>query len=230
MRDPRTQYEQHRDVYDHISEQVQQTTSYFATASRAEQKALLNRAVSFALISTQTNVTLHEAGYLNALQASDFNELEQGLLDAGVNYYRSKAKYLFYNLTEPDYERVLDLYDDDKIDEMHRAIADEFKGVSIRKAAYAMAKVVTTDKCCVDTHIAQFMGLDDDEIYNGVVVEKYENQVQELYDMIPDELDHLSPFMKQWVCFDTQRETVTTHSSWFASLPEQTGVQPPGWS
>jgi len=225
MKDPVDHYEQNRDVYDHISEQVQQTTGYFAQADRPEQRLLLNQAVTFALISAQTSVPIHEKGYLNALEASDFNELEDGLLDAGVNYYRNKAKYIFHNMTEPDYEMVLDLYDDGRINEMHRAIADEFKGVSIRKAAYAMAKVVTTDKMCIDTHVAQRAGIEPDEIYNGVVVDKYEAQCDEVIDNWPELREDLGQFMFQWVVFDSNRDEVTTHDAWFMSLPDRVGVQ-----
>jgi endonuclease III len=186
MIDPRQQYEQNSTVYDSISEQVEQTTSYFDSASRPEQEMLLNQAVSFALISAQTSVEIHEKGYLNALEATDFNEIEEGLLEPGVNYYKNKAKYIYHNMTEPDYDMVLDLYDAGKIDEMHRAIADEFMGVSTRKAAYAMAKCVTTDKMCVDTHVAQRANIDPDDIYNGVVVDKYEAQCDEITAQWPD--------------------------------------------
>jgi thermostable 8-oxoguanine DNA glycosylase len=226
MIDPRQQYEQNSTVYDSISEQVEQTTSYFDSASRPEQEMLLNQAVTFALISAQTSVEIHEKGYLNALEATDFNEIEEGLLDAGVNYYRNKAKYIFHNMTEPDYDMVLDLYDEGRINEMHRAIADEFKGVSTRKAAYAMAKVVTTDKMCIDTHVAQRAGIEPDDIYNGVVVEKYEQQCDEIIEQWPDLYDDLGRFMFQWVVFDSNRETVTTHDAWFMSLPERVGATP----
>jgi thermostable 8-oxoguanine DNA glycosylase len=230
MKHPVNHYEQNRDVYDRISEQVQQTTDYFAQAGRPEQKLLLNQAVTFALISAQTSVPIHEKGYLNALEASDFEEIEQGLLDAGVNYYRNKAKYIFHNMTEPDYEMVLDLYDDGRIDEMHRAIADEFKGVSTRKAAFAMAKVVTTDKMCLDTNVCQRAGIEPDEIYNGVVVDKYEKQCQSVKDQWPDLHDELGAFMFQWVLFDSNKETVTCHDVWFNNLPESSGVNAVGWS
>jgi len=224
MIDPREQYEQNRAVYNSISEQVEQTTSYFDSATRPEQKILLNQAVSFALISAQTSVENHEKGYLNVLNATSFEQIEDGLLDAGVNYYRNKAKYIFHNMTEPDYELVLDHYDAGDLDKMHRAIADEFKGVSTRKAAYAMANAVTTEKMCVDTHVAQRAGIDPDEIYNGVVVDKYEQQCDEIIAQWPDLHDELGQFMFQWVVFDSNRETVTTHDAWFMSLPEQVGV------
>lgn len=226
MKDPVTHYEQNSDVYDHIADKLDTTTSYFASAPRTEQRLLLNQAVTFALISTQTAVKLHEAGYLNVLEESDRSQIADGLLDAGVNYYRNKAKYILHNMTEPDYERVLDLYDEGRLDEMHRAIADEFKGVSTRKAAYAMANVVTTEKMCIDTHVAQRAGIEPDEIYNGVVVDKYEQQCEEIVAQWPELHDDLGRFMFQWVLFDSNREEVTTHDAWFMSLPERVGIEP----
>lgn len=230
MIDPVTQYERNADVYDHISEQVQATTDYFAQAPRAEQRMLLNQAVTFALISAQTSVPIHEKGYINVLNVSDQTNIADALLDAGVNYYKNKARYIFYNLSEPDYDRVLDLYDEGKLDEMHRAIADEFLGVSIRKSAYAMAKVVTTEKMCLDTHVCQRAGIDKDDIYNGIVVDRYEQQCQQVKDQWPELHEKLGSFMFQWVVFDSNQETVTTHDAWFASLPDDAGVTPPGWT
>lgn len=218
--DPVAHYEANRAVYDQISEQVDRTAEHFANAPRAQQKVLLNQAVSFALISAQTSVPIHEKGYLNALQATDTDQIESGLLDAGVNYYRNKASYIFHNLTEADFDRILDLYDAGQIDQMHRAIADECKGVSTRKAGFAMALMVTPEKACIDTHIAQQAGLEPDEIYNGVVVDKYEQQCDEIFGQWPELESELSRFMTQWVVFDAHMGTVTTHDAWFLSLPE----------
>lgn len=225
MKDPLEHYEQNRDVYNYISERLDEATSHFAQAPRQEQKLLLNQAVSFALISAQTSVEIHEKGYLNVLDATSFTEIEQGLLDAGVNYYRNKAKYIFHNMTEPDYEMVLDHYDQWKggdseaVHRMHRAIADEFMGVSTRKAAFAMANIVTTDKACIDTHVAQRAGIDSDDIYNGVVIDRYEDQWSSIEAQWPDLRERLAPYLFQWVVFDSHQDTVTTHDAWFMSLP-----------
>jgi hypothetical protein len=89
-----------------------------------------------------------------------------------------------------------------------------------------MAKVVTTDKMCIDTHVAQRAGIEPDDIYNGVVVEKYEQQCDEIIEQWPDLYDDLGRFMFQWVVFDSNRETVTTHDAWFMSLPERVGATP----
>lgn len=213
----RAHYERNRDAYDSIRAQVLRTTSFFDYAPRSVQAELLDHGVTFALISAQTPVSIHEAGYENTLGLTDQSDIADGLLDAGVNYYKSKARYIHHNRTNVSYGEILDHYEAGDISAMHRAIADECLGVGLRKAAYAMAKVVTTDKMCVDTHIMQFAGIDEDEVYNGVVVDKYEQQCQMVLDQI--DLD-LEPFMQQWVAFDAQRETVTEHRAWFKSLPE----------
>jgi len=115
------------------------------------------------------------------------------------------------------------------IDAMHRALADECKGVGLRKAGFALALCVTGDKMCIDTHVAQQAGLGPDEIYNGVVVDRYEDQCTTILGHWPDLTRHKSQFMSQWIVFDANMETVTTHSAWFASLPEWVEVSPPGW-
>jgi hypothetical protein len=93
-----------------------------------------------------------------------------------------------------------------------------------------MAKVVTTDKMCLDTNVCQRAGIEPDEIYNGVVVDKYEKQCQSVKDQWPDLHDELGAFMFQWVLFDSNKETVTCHDVWFNSLPESSGVNAVGWS
>lgn len=217
MLDPITQYERNRDVYDEISDQIESTHERFAQAPRHEQKIMLNKAVTFALISAQTDVTIHERGYLRALDADSFTGIEEAFLDAGVNYYRNKAKYVMHNVEQADFDAILDLYDEGRIDAMHRAIADECKGVSTRKAGFAMALAVTSDKMCIDTHVAQRAGIDPDDIYNGVVVDRYEQQCDEVLANWPDLRATLSPFMCQWVVFDSNRKEVTTHDAWFMS-------------
>lgn len=230
--DPVAHYEANRDVYDHIQNRIEATSDFFASAPRPVQKVLLNKAVTWSLISVETAVELHEHGYLNVLQVPKLtvNAVQDALLDAGVNYYRNKASYILHNLTEPDYDMVLDHYDDycngnaSAIHRMHRAIRDEFKGVGLRKAGFAMANAVTPQKMCVDRHVANLAGLDADEIYTGVVVDRYEQQCQDIMAQWPELADDLPPYLFQWVLFDADMDTVTTHDAWFMSLPDEAQV------
>lgn len=225
--DPLDHYEANRDVYDHIQQKVESTSNFFARAPRPMQKMLLNMGVTWSLISIETRVELHERGYLNAIQVTDDSEetFQEALLSAGVNYYKNKASYIVHNLTQPDYDMVLDHYDDGDLDAMHRAIRDEFKGVGLRKAGFAMANAVTPQKMCVDRHVASLAGLSDDEIYEGVVVDKYEAQCDAIKAQWPQLADQLPPYLFQWVVFDADMDTVTTHDAWFMSLPDEAQVE-----
>lgn len=220
--DPVRQYESNRDVYDYIQTRLDRVYDYFERAPRRERAALLEQSVAFAVLSVQTRVDKHEKGFISYRESLTQDDMEDALLDSGVNYYKNKAKYLFHNMTEPDYGLILDHIDAGDLDQAHRAIADECMGVGTRKAAFSMANVVTDEKACIDTHVAQYMGLEREDIYDGVVVEKYEAQIDQFLEQVPDELDHLSPYLTQWVCFDAQRGDVTTHDAWFMSLPVDT--------
>lgn len=214
-------YRQNEPVYDHIDARLQSLYESFADASRPEQRMMLQRSLTFAVTSVQTAVRNHEQGYCASIGQHKQDRIADGLLDAGVNYYKNKAKYIFHNLSEPDYDRILNEYEAGNLDVCHRAIADECLGVGLRKAGFTMAMVMTDKKLCIDSHIRQFMGLDREDIYNGVVVEKYEAQCDRFIDSLPSELGHLSRFMKQWVAFDAQQGVVTTHDVYFLSFPTE---------
>jgi endonuclease III len=228
---PYEHYRRNQDIYDRIHEHVEATTDAFATASRTRQSDLLNRAVTFALISSQTRISRHERGYLNVVDLDEMRRdtVAHALRAHAVNYHKNKARYIMHNRTEPDTARVLDAYSVGNLDAMHRAIQDEYLGVGLRKAGFAMALTVSTDKMCVDTHVAQMAGIEPDDIYNGVVVDRYETQCERIRQQWPTLADELSPFMCQWVVFDAEMDTVTTHDAWFASLPEWINIHPPGW-
>lgn len=214
-------YRENEPVYDHIDARLQSLYESFASASRAEQRMMLQRSLTFAVTSVQTAVRNHEQGYCASIGQHRQSDIADGLLDAGVNYYKNKAKYIFHNLSEPDYDRILNEYEAGNLDKCHRAIADECLGVGLRKAGFTMAMVMTDEKLCLDTHVRQFMGLEEGDIYSGVVVEKYEAQCDRFIDSLPDEVSHLSRFMKQWVAFDAQQGVVTTHDPYFLSFPQQ---------
>ena len=224
--DPVAQFIRHRRQYRRIQDNLQNTYDYFDRVGRDRRAELLNRAVTFALISAQCGVAQHEAGYVNVIGDADADRsIGAALRDAGVNFWRNKARYIEHNHTEPDVDRVLDHYADGRIDQMHRAIADEYLGVGLRKAAFAMALCVTDQKLCIDTHVAESAGLDADSVYNGVVVDRYERQCEQVLDQYPRLCDMTgSRFLSQWVLFDAQRGAITQHDPWFLSLPQAVDI------
>lgn len=225
---PIEQYRQSSDVYDSIEQSVSETREAFLEADRTLQRIMLQQATTFALISTQTAVNKHEAGYLNVLDTSarEQDALADVIRNSGVNYCNNKARYILHNLSEADADRVIRHIEAEQYADALGAINDEFMGVGMAKGAYALAKLGVPRMACIDTHVSQFLGIEKDDIYTGVVPEKYLNQVSQLDDLaVADEFG--SRFMTQWVVFDTNRGGVTTHDAWFGSLPERAGVSIP---
>jgi len=264
--DPVEQWHRHADQYRRIYDNLQATYDYFDHVGWDRRAELLEQAVTFALISAQCGVAQHEAGYANVMTMTIGSDQDAGadrsigeaLRDAGVNYWRNKARYIEHNHRSvgsdsdtdgpgqgPDVDRVLDHYEHGRIDEMHRAIADEYLGVGLRKAGFAMALSVNDQKMCIDTHVAESAGLDADDIYNGVVVDKYERQCERVLAQYPRLCDLTgspflgvtstashdrvgergSPFLSQWVLFDSQRGELSQHDPWFLSLPEAVDIR-----
>lgn len=228
---PVAHYHEHRTFYDHIEARLEATHEAFRDADRDRRHDMLCKAVAFAGISAQTAVSKHERGYCNAIELGDGYALlgpeaiEAGLLEAGVNYYKNKASYIWYNAHEADVGRALDAYeahldgDEGALDRMHRAVADEMMGVGLRKAGFALALAVSPQKMCIDTHVAQCAGIEPEDVYEGVVVERYEAQCEQVRAQWPTLDDELDPFMVQWVVFDAHLEALTPHDPWFCSTP-----------
>jgi len=223
-RTPVEQFELHREKYEYITQRVEETRKAFLEADRPVQRVMLNQAVSFALISTNTRVENHEAGYIGVVNnglGSDPDENMEVLRDAGVNYCGNKANYIFHNMTEADPDRVIDHVESEEYVEALQATIEEFKGVACAKGAYALAKLGVPKMACLDRHVSGFLGIED--VYSGVVAEKYIDQVSALDDLdVSDETAHR--FITQWVVFDLQRERgVAMHDAYFMSLPTNDG-------
>lgn len=228
--DPSAQYDAHADLYDRITDQVEQTFDYFVSASRPEQEMLLQQAATFSLISPQTPVPQHEAGYVAVLNADsmDSDTLAEVLRDAGVNYCNNKASYIAHNVTESDTDRIIDCIEAEAYADALRATVEEMKGVGMAKAGYALAKLGVPQMMCIDTHVGQMAGLEADDVYTGILPDKYLDQCAEIESQFPDlSARTRSRFQFQWVLFDANRDGVEKHTPWFESLPNEAGVIPP---
>ena len=250
------------------------TGDRFDQADFETRQNLLDQAVRFGLLSTQTRVPQQETAYQASLDigpatvirdcilkgnegrpaaddAEDYDtlpstlnadrwqsqyeedvytraraiwsEMTDALRDAGVNYANNKAAYIIHNAVEPDYETILGQGDNNAYDTVHRRIADEFLGGGLSKGAYAMGKLGCAGKLCIDTHVAAAAGIDVDDLYQGVVVERYEDQCEQVETAFP-ELSELPRPIFRWIVFDAHRNTagdetpVTLHETWFNSV------------
>lgn len=271
--DPLQHYRTYQDEYDRLWEQTAATGDVFEDAEFETRKDLLDQAVRFGLLSTQTKVPQQEAAYrvsldigsateirarLNDTQAprlavdtvsppptfnadrwreehgqevyerglAVWDELADELHAAGVNYANNKAAYIVRNSLEPDYETIFARWDEGAYDRAHRLIADGFLGVALSKGAYAMGKLGCEEKLCIDRHVAEAAGIDPEDVYQGTVVDRYEEQCERVEAAFP-ELSELPRPLFRWVVFDAHRHTeaadspVTTHDVLFDSLPAE---------
>lgn len=228
---PIDHYEANRDMYDSIQTSLDGVRSYFMDADRPEQRRMLQQAVTFALTSTQTAVKNHEHGYLSVVDTLTSEQtdatrtvqdrLQTRLRDAGVNYCNNKGKYIFHNLVEADADRVINALESERYTDALEAIVREFKGVAMQKGAFTLANLGMPKMACLDTHTAQTLGVDVGDAYSGVVPEKYMKQWEGFEGMCPELRGSVgSRYLYQWILFDCNRDSVTTHDAWFMSLPE----------
>lgn len=271
MVDPLQHYRTFQDEYDRLWERTAETGEVFEEADSATRRDLLDQAVRFGLLSTQTKVPQQEAAYqasldigsateiraqiqdtqapriaedavsppptFNATRWQDergeavyeqalavWSELANELQVAGVNYANNKAAYIVRNSIEPDYEGIFARWDEGAYDRAHQLIADEFLGVGLSKGAYAMGKLGCEEKLCIDRHVAAAAGIDPEDLYQGSVVARYEDQCERVEAAFP-ELAELPQPLFRWVVFDAHRYTesgdppVTLHKVLFDSLP-----------
>lgn len=271
MVDPFRHYQTYQEEYNRLWQRTAATGEVFEEVDHETRQDLLDQAVRFGLLSTQTKVPQQEAAYRASLDIGSATEIRARLQDchtprisedavsppstfdaaywrdehgepdyeralaiwdeladelraAGVNYANNKAAYIARNSVEPDYEMILDRWDAGAYDRAHRLVADEFLGVSLSKGAYAMGKLGCEEKLCIDRHVAAAAGINPDDLYQGTVVDRYEDQCERVEATFP-ELAGLPRPLFRWVVFDARRTTedadspVTRHDVLFDSLP-----------
>ena len=209
-------YEQHREEYMKIEQRLDKLNEKFLAASRQKQRRLLLDSYIFAVISVQTPVETHENAFEQIKQGEEY---EDAL--SSVNYWKNKVDYI--RQTEVKFEtidQVIRQLEKGNTDAAHRMIADNFKGVATVKAAFTLAMLGFKTKACVDTNVLTALDIDRDEMYDGVVIKKYNEFVDESFKKIsPDLLQQTgNKFMTQWVIFDSVRGELTTHDAFFNNL------------
>lgn len=210
-------FRNHKEEYQEIDTRLDKTRETFLSADRSEQIRMLQKSHSFAVISVQTPVHIHEQAFTQLWENdTPVQDLDSAL--ESVNYKNNKADYIRHSINNAHmWADVTDILENGNIDKAHKFVLDNMKGVGPAKAPFTLAMLGFKQKACIDANVIKAMGLD--EHVNTVVVEKYDSIVESLRDKTPTLKKKTSPFLWQWVVFSWKRHGVSgkpdTHDVWF---------------
>jgi len=209
---PLQHYRENRDTYNTIESKLDQTRNRFLNAKKQDQKQMLLDSYMFALCSIQTPVNRHEQAFQDYLNGKT---PLQAMKDRAVLFHNNKNKYFQETRDNfPAISQTVQALQNHQIDKAHRLMVDNFKGVGVVKSAFVLAMMGFTEKMCIDTNVKQIAMIED--VYSGVVIERYNMQCDEVLSHVSDELcERLSPFMIQWLLFDMNRGEISDHEVWF---------------
>ncbi len=213
MINPTQFYEEHKEEYEKIDKTLDDVNDRFLNSGRETQRRMLLDSYIFSVLSVQTSVDIHEDAFRSVKTGEDYESAM-----SSVNYWKNKVSYI--RETEVKFEEIdkaIDLLEAGELDKAHRMVADEFKGVSTIKSAFTLAMLGFKQKACVDTNVLTALGIDRDEAYTGVVIEKYNSFVESAFEQIDSDLKNKAPntFLNQWIVFDAVREEFTAHEVFF---------------
>jgi hypothetical protein len=202
-------FRRNRDTYNEISQRLTETQQTFLHADTSRQIRMLQQSHSFAVISVQTPVDIHEEAFTQLWQNdSPLDNIEKAL--QSVNYRNNKERYIRHSIENGHlWANVVDMIEAGDIDKAHKYILDTFKGVGPAKAPFTLSMLGFEQKMCIDANVVNAMGLE--EHVSTVVVEKYEKICKKIRDKMPTLRDSVSPFMWQWIVFDWQRGEISKH-------------------
>jgi thermostable 8-oxoguanine DNA glycosylase len=213
-------YRNHRDTYNQIGATLFKTRKRFLESSYSEKIVMLQKSHSFAVISVQTPVDIHEKAFAELWRDHDKGRpIEWNIDDAldSVNYKNNKKEYIMHSINHGNlWARVAEMLEDNNINEAHKFILDNMKGVGPAKSPFVLSMLGFEEKMCIDTNIVNAFDLDGH--VSTVVVEKYDNICQSLRDKMPTLRDMTTPFLFQWVTFDYQRGNISTHDVFYETL------------
>jgi endonuclease III len=209
-------YRRNKGDYDEISARLERTRETFMESDTSRKIRMLQQSHSFAVISVQTPVAIHEDAFTQLWsEDSPLDNLEDAL--SSVNYRNNKADYIRHSLTHGHlWANVVDMIEGGQLDTAHKYVLDNFKGVGPAKAPFTFSMLGFTEKMCIDANVINAMGME--EHVTTVVVDKYEEIAAKLREKMPTLNETVSPFMWQWIVFDWQRNEISKHKAFYRVL------------
>lgn len=216
---PMHQYQTNQQTYEYITDRLDRCRRAFMDADPETQTELVRETAEYAIISVQTNVRFHEPAFLESRDVTDQDELAQLLVDHKVTYHNNKARFLVENRENAPYDEIAQALAAGRQSDAHATLTDEVLGVRAAKAAFSLAMLGFTGLICVDSNTAATCGLDA-SVGGDLAVDEYGELVDEVYNTFPELAERTSPFVYQWILFDSNRDGVELHDPYYERIEE----------
>ncbi|MDB9247472.1 hypothetical protein PN419_00425 [Halorubrum ezzemoulense] len=200
-------------VYADIQSRLDGVRGYLLAADRSTQIEILRKAYVYAALTANTSVRFADEAYGRWLAGDDIRRAAYatpaiphqrgGYLKHGLDHFESAVSDALAAINDRNWFRAAELI---------RA-SDDLKGLNRVKAHFAVA-LVGGRTACLDTHCERFVNRATDVTLDPNKMGDYRAAVQAL-----ETADsQWSPFMAQWIAFDNERGTVTSHQLFYDSL------------
>lgn len=206
-------YKAHQGLYDRVSRRLHGVNGYFKAADRDTQIKILRKAYVYSVLTANTPVERADEAYGRWLAGDDIRRATyvtpQQTNDKGRQIHVGLRS--FSSAVEPALKQLLD-------GNVFRAAelirySDDLKGLARVKAHFMLA-LIGANTACLDTHCERFVNRAVDPEIKPSRMGEYFSGVKAL-----DTVDiDVSRFMIQWIAFDMERETVTSHDLFYDSL------------
>ena len=202
-------------VYANIRSRLDGVRGYLLAADRSEQLTILRKAYVYAALTANTPVQFADEAYGRWIGGSDIRRAAYetaaiphtrgGYIKHGLKHFNSAISEPLAAMEDGEWFRAAELI---------RA-SDDLKGLS-RVKAHFMVALVGGRTACLDTHCERFVNraTPDDITIDPNKMGDYKAGVRAL-----ETVDsQWSPFVAQWIAFDHERDTVTSHQLFYDSL------------
>lgn len=219
-------YERNRDQYNEVWSRLDDVRQHYRRASKWGRIALLKLSYLNSVISIRTEVEKHEQTFTAIMNGQSIEGAFEAV-DIGLpkRIGAAKASLAWFELWE-DLELSLER---GFVDRAHKRLLEDALWAGTVKAPFTLSNLGFTRKMCLDTNVLRLLG--SDEELESSSVKNYSDTCANVQAIFP-RLDHLEPYMLQWLLFDYQRhfrsglndrsaarfksiDEVTRHDVWF---------------
>jgi len=214
---PANHYSEHRCAYEYIDSRLRKTRSAVHTSDKQTVKRAVRDSIEYAIISVQTHVDRHEPAFVETRDDDlSRDEIADRLESHAVQYYNNKARYIDENRSTVDFGEIAGRVMVDDIDGAHELIMDCL-GVGAAKAAFSLSMLGFDSKMCLDSHTLRMAEMNNRSA-DGVSMKEYNEICGKVMEKFDDIDGQLSPFLYQWLLFDTDRGFVEMHDPFYIHM------------